>query len=92
MSFGEELLWRSRMAALLLPHTPFQKHRPSLKITNWEWISNNNAQKGEKMVVGEMCMKPLGSFKEIIPKDNFPNSAHEKNKKLRWDLLFLSYI
>ena len=90
MSFGEELLWRSRMAALLLPHTPFQKHRPSLKITNWEWISNNNAQKGEKMVVGEMCMKPPhSSFKEITPKDNF-QILHMK----KWDetLLFLFFI
>ena len=67
MSFGEELLWRSRMAALLLPHTPFQKHRPSLKITNWEWISNNNAQKGEKMVVGEMCMKPPQVVSKKLP-------------------------
>ena len=75
------------MAALLLPHTPFQKHRPSLKITNWEWISNNNAQKGEKMVVGEMCMKPLSSFKEITPKDNF-QILHMK----KWDETYFSYF
>ena len=90
MSFGEELLWRSRMAALLLPHTPFQKHRPSLKITNWEWISNNNAQKGEKKRWWVKCAwNCSSSFKEITPKDNF-QILHMK----KWDetLLFLFFI